>query len=305
MKLSQVLSVTVRDRDTAPAMTVAICSNRVENLQAHLDANVKLMDPADRLLIVLDTKSDDQNSALVKRLQAEGITVISNNGNLGLSYSRNTAIHHCTTRYIVFVDDDVTFSAEVLEELRNRFSAGANVAGVRISLPADVRLPWYISRGQLHYLGAHDDAADMTIWGACMGMDLAFVRRYGLRFRPELGRRGKQLQSGDDTTFVAEMKKKGAQVACINSLHVLHHLSEHRRSLSYLIRRVYWQGRSEVRRSNLVSGARKEWSRYHKPRTGSVKLCTLAVIYLLVFLAGAFYELVVSLGAWRCTAARF
>jgi hypothetical protein len=135
-----------------------------------------------------------------------------------------------------------------------------------------------------------DDTSEVVTWGACVGMNLRFVRRHGLRFREELGRRGRQLLSGEDTT-AQEMKRLGAVESRIDSLHVLHHVPTTRAAIRYVVRRVYWQGRTEVRRRNLCKAIGKEWSRYRTCRGNLFFVYMLAIAYLAVLLGGAIWEI--------------
>lgn len=99
-----------------------------------------------------------------------------------------------------------------------------------------------------------------------MGVDAAFAQRERLRSDTRLGRTGHRLESGDDTTFIAAMKSAGAHEAVLDDVRVVHDVDAGRFTLHYILRRAYWQGRSEVRRGQPVAGLRKEWNRYIAPR---------------------------------------
>lgn len=127
-----------------------------------------------------------------------------------------------------------------------------------------------------------------------MGLDLRIVKNISLQFRPELGRRGKGLQSGDDTTFLREMKIRGASETFLKDEHVVHNIDSRRVSVGYLLRRSYWQGRSEFRRSDSVKGLKKEWKRFLSGDTLPTKKILLAFFYGTAVLAGVAVEFLVA-----------
>lgn len=78
---------------------------------------------------------------------------------------------------------------------------------------------------------------------------------------------------------------------------VMHDIDPSRLTLRYLVRRAYWQGRSEVRRGQMLAGLCKEWTRY--VAAGSHYLP--AAGYLLAIAAGMGHELLATRGHARKT----
>ena len=272
------------------ALTLAICSNRLHNIRKHWRENLDSLAVNDELLVVLDVAPVADLDVLEEELNWGGVRVISNRHNLGLATSRNVVLENCRTNYLVFIDDDVILCKETLRSIRNELERGYHIVGVRIcGPPKGLTIPWYISNGQLHYLGIHNSRSFHT-WGACRGINLAFVRGLDLRFREELGRKGSGLQSGDDTTFLKEMKARGAKEAFLNEAHVSHDIDIRRLSLSYMIRRAYWQGRSEIRRGNGLAGLRKEWFRFFDSETRLLKRISLSFLYMTAVCIGILIE---------------
>jgi len=108
-----------------------------------------------------------------------GVQIICNDANHGLSYSRNRAIDACKSRYLVFLDDDVTVTPAVVAKIRIAFRLGTNIVGVRLRPGSvDVAGHWFITPGQLHYLGLHRDDRPCRTWGGCMGIDIQFGRAH-------------------------------------------------------------------------------------------------------------------------------
>jgi len=283
----------LEQRVAVPAcvVTLVVCSNRTSNVRKHWKTNLESLENFDRFLIIMDTKETTEVRELRNDLDAWGIRVVVNDENLGLSYSRNLALKTCRTNYLVFIDDDVTISKETVRSIKQEFRAGSDIVGVRICRASEQLMPWYISEGQLHYLAIHNPKAKVfNTWGACMGLRLPFVRSFGLEFREELGRRGKGLQSGDDTTFLKEMKVRGAREGFLKHASVIHHIDEQRLSLSYMVRRAYWQGRSELRRGNVRKGLIKEWLRFFNTDSPGFRTITLALFYTITIWTGVVWE---------------
>jgi glycosyltransferase involved in cell wall biosynthesis len=247
--------------------------------------------PSDQLLIVLDTEATVDSEALYEDLCRGNVQVVLHGRNLGLSPSRNIAVGRCETDYIVFVDDDVIVTRRVIESMRRELEAGYEIVGVRLCAPPGLNITsrWFMSAGQLHYLAIHASKVTST-WGGCMGLSVSFLRRYGIRFREELGRKGDCLWSGDDTTLLNEMKGLGASEKFLSDVHIIHNIDQKRVTLSYMLRRAYWQGRSELRRSNVLGGLRKEWRRNLDPETPAKKKLPLGLLYVMAVCLGVLKE---------------
>ena len=123
-----------------------------------------------------------------------------------------------------------------------------------------------------------------------MGLDVGFARAKGISFRLDLGRTGDSLASGEETTFVGEMKHHGAREVFLEQVHVHHNFDPGRLSARYLFRRAYWQGRTEVRRHDAWGGLRKEWRRYMAGGGRRTPRFSLAPAYLAAFLSGVVTE---------------
>lgn len=246
-------------------------------------------------MIILDVEETPETDSLVRDLSRRA-TVFLNETNRGLSFSRNLAVARCSTRHLVFIDDDVDISAETIAAIRLAFIENVAIVGVRVYGPrGSLRLPWYVTEGQLHYLGVHASQRPFRTWGACMGLDVEFVRSHGLGFRDELGRRGESLASGDDTTFIRAMKEHGASEVFLDRVGVHHEFAPARLSACYLFRRAYWQGRSEVRRHEFCRGSYKEWQRFTCHSGSQLLTYTTALVYMMAFLLGASRECVAGL----------
>lgn len=277
-------------------LTLVVCSNRIENVREQWEVYRASLKHTDSLLVVLDVEPGVAVAALKNEMERTGVMVSLNGRNLGLSASRNIALKLCRTDYLIFIDDDVTISPETIESIRRELNQAADIVGVRIKEPAGfARLPWYISEGQLHYLAIHNPKArKLGTWGACMGLYVPSVKAINATFRNGLGRRGKKLQSGDDTTFLRELRAAGAAESFLGEAYVYHNISRERLTMSYMLRRAYWQGRSEQRRADAFNGLRKEWARFLETDTATLRKLALALTYCCAVLVGILVEWLLS-----------
>jgi hypothetical protein len=252
--------------------------------------NLSSLGMSDRLIIVVDLPHDANVAELAAELDRPQVEVIIIGTNCGLSHCRNVVMDLVAPAPVVFLDDDVRISPDAVRHIRDAFHSGAFVVGARLGPPAYILpLPWYMTEGQLHLMGVHSDHAPAKTWGACMGIDTGFAAAHGLRFAPKLGRRGRGLESGDDTSFVAAMKELGAVEHIVEQPAVLHEVNINRRSARYLLRRAFWQGRSEVRRAQTVAGLAKEWNRYRRYARARHAFL-IACVYISAVFAGVVAE---------------
>lgn len=236
--------------------------------------------------------SDNISDKLKTDLQKNNVVFYENSEARGLSSNRNLALDLCTTDYIVFIDDDATISASIITQTEHLFEQGVTVLGARLEPPVTVNLnKWFLTLSQHHYLGVHRPDRKASIWGAYMGFNCNFVRCHKLRFKSSLGRIGKRLQSGEDTTFIREVKNHGGSSQILTSLAVIHHVHKDRIKFRYLVRRAYWQGRSEARRKDLVGGLKKELSRNFDLSKFSARGIILGFLYFTCTLVGGLSEL--------------
>lgn len=263
-----------------PPLTIVTCSNRADRVVAGARRVTAAAGPHDHAVVVWDERPDRLTSDARQILAELGVVVIDNGRNTGLSHSRNVALDRRATDHLVFVDDDVEMPAATVEALRAAFADGATVVGCRITARFPRSLPWWISEGQIHYLAVHPRRSLPVIWGACFAFDARTATRQGLTFDPRLGRTGRRLESGDDTTFLASLTSEGGRATFLERESVTHVIDEDRLSFAYIARRAFWQGRSEFRRSNSVAGFRKEATRALHQDVAAPRRFALAGVYL-------------------------
>jgi hypothetical protein len=273
-------------------ITLAICSNRPERFAVVVARISPLLGSQDFLLMIADTRADQIPKRVIRTATFESrARLLCNGQNLGLAYSRNKALKETTTRYLIFFDDDIRPTSQAIHGLCGALAAGAGIVGTRIDADLQGRpAPWFLTPGQLHYLGSHDPAQPASIWGGSFGIDVEQALMLGISFDENLGRAGDDLASAEDTTFVRALTAQGVRGEILHHVHTRHLIDPSRLTLAYLLRRAFWQGRSEVRRRDTRHGISKEWQRN---RSGG--RLALAVLYMASVLSGACWE-----GLARC-----
>lgn len=241
-------------------LSFVICTVRPEKCVKALES-LSCHSRDDEIIIIVDgTDFVGQEpmkslASLVERLP--NVRLITHHKNLGLSFCRNEGIAFSANKYIVFLDDDVRLTHDIVSRYKDWFALGYSIVGGPLVLPKSYPPPpKWLPQGLTSLLGIH--SRERKIWGGNFG----FVRDEVWSvspFRAELGRKGNGLQSGDDTTFIRQvMERPGAAQVFDPELQVEHHIDLQRYSMSYLMRRSFWQGRSEVRRRSVLRGLGKE-----------------------------------------------
>lgn len=282
-------------------LSLALCSNRPENLIG-VKRLLGSVGAGDEVILVADLEPGPATAELLDDLENLGIRVLRNGVNKGLSYSRNQALMVCSHRYVVYVDDDLELPAATIEAIREAIEEGASIVGVWLEPAFISPPPWWLTGGQYHYLGVHHDIDQAKTWGACMAIDAQLAHSAALTFRDELGRVGDELRSGDDTTFLAELRAAGATERFLTDAVAAHQVTPTRTRLRYLLRRAWWQGRTEVRRTTARTSVGKEWQRAIAPgpaAAGPARRYLLGAIYVGVVISGIATESALQVALWR------
>lgn len=265
----------------------------------------------DQVIVIIDGAEYDHDPALHEfSRDRDNISLEVSPLNQGQSRCRNRGLTLAQHRYAVMFDDDIMLTTDVLSQYRQLFRQGYQIVGGPLRLPRVYHsMPTWLPPGLYSLVAIHD--SDSTIWGGNFGFDLTFCSKNSIAFREDLGRKGGNLLSGDDTTFVRELLGAGAFEKFDPSLAVDHHVDPRRFGLAYLGRRAFWQGRTEIRRREFFKGSRKYLRRAFKVGPVGLKLkltrCIVGAALLTSFFAGVLYEAVARPFSilWRNSTARF
>lgn len=243
-----------------PIISVAICThNRVKRLIYTLEGLVK-QSIAHHLfeVLVIDNCSTDQTQELCSEYE-EKFTYFRYiyEPVLGLSKARNTALEQAQGEYIAYLDDDaipcVVWLEAILETFRTVQPTPVCVGGPIYGL-WEISPPTWVHKyadleGCFTVLNAGHEAKwfepQQFPYGANMAYRRDAVRQVG-GFCEQLGRKGEMLLSQEELMLNLMLEQKGERFYYSPKAIVEHWIPKERISLDWLLRRCYWQGRSEA-----------------------------------------------------------
>jgi glycosyltransferase involved in cell wall biosynthesis len=246
-----------------PTISVVICAfdlSRWGDLVAGVEAACRMLADGDELIVVID-----HNRLLLEEAQRRLCArVVPSCGPQGLSGARNTGVGISTSDVVVFLDDDALPQTGWLQAYRVRF-ADPRVALVGGAIDAQ----WECGRPPVWFptefgwvvgcdyrgLPAHGEAIRNPI-GANMGIRRAVFERVG-GFSLSVGRVGSKPTGNEETELAIRVRQAdpAAQIVRDADTRVLHRVPASRSSLTYFLRRCYYEGRSKSALSRSV-GAR-------------------------------------------------
>lgn len=191
---------------------------------------------------------------------------------LGAVHARNRGVREAAGHVIAMLDDDVVPQAGWLAAVSAPVLAGEAVgAGGTVVLDPEVPRPgWFDERGMGGYLTAHaldvrrrPLADDEIVVTANAAFDREALQRIG-GFDARFGPRGRVQIVADDAHLVRELMRAGGTVLWLPDAVVVHDLPPQRLSRRWLLRRAYWQGRSDW----LLWGTDHADRRFHGARVG-------------------------------------
>jgi len=174
----------------------------------------------------------------------------------GLSYARNKGIEAARAPVVAFIDDDAEAAGRWLESLLGTFGAEQ---GRPLAVGGPVKPVWHSGRPSwlpptfLTTLSLVDHGPDRRsldfpaefVVGCNLAFETGFLRQVG-GFDPALGRRGTRLVGNEDTYLLGRVKAAGGAILYEPDALVSHHIPAERERLSWFLRRMYFQGYSDV-----------------------------------------------------------
>ncbi len=176
-----------------------------------------------------------------------------------LAVARNTAVKNCDGDLILFLDDDAVPAIDWIEKIVDGFiKYNSDMIGGRIDLSLQKKEPKWFTKSCRLYLSElkyyNDDIEIIIPPRYLVGANMAFSKKtfdkFGL-FLKDSGRTGGKLISLDDVEMVRRIYSQGGKVTYLNSAKVDHIISVSRMTMSYLIKRAFWQGISDAILENI------------------------------------------------------
>lgn len=278
-------------------ISIAVCTINPDLCLRMLQSLMLFTKNGDQIMVFVDGQLCIKNTRinLVDFCQDNHIQIIVNDYNLGLSFCRNKALQLAKNEYLLFFDDDTILINDTLNQFREQFQSGKTIGGAKLIPPDEYRNKMrFLSPGYSYLFGIHYN--EEKIWGACFGFDKRIALEHNLFFDDKLGRKGGGLQSGDDTLFVKDYLRINNNSFFLHCP-VLHCFNPNRLTMQYIIRRVFWQGRSEIRRCNFKVGWQKE--RYRSAIHENIMQMLTAMLLRVIFLIGCLWEKIYAKGIRR------
>jgi glycosyltransferase involved in cell wall biosynthesis len=261
---SPLLFTTMHD----PLLSIAICTcNRATLLDDALRSFAATAKPSGIAfeLLVIDNNSRDRTRLVVEHWAARSEFPLRYifEGKQGLSRARNRAVKEAVGHWVWYVDDDVYFSPGWLEGVREGmklFPRASGLAG-RVMPVFEPAQPAWLPSSALPYYGVTSFGDEPRWLGAAeypVGANAAFRRsvfeEVGL-FREDLGRSADTLFSSEETDMTIRLYARGHKVGYAPSAEVRHRIPENRATMSWLRKRAYWGGVSQVRADGTIRGS--------------------------------------------------
>ena len=184
----------------------------------------------------------------VKSLEGQDCeVVVAHDKTQGASVNKNQGLKRANNNLICFLDDDVIVHPHYIQDIKDEFKkTGADIIG-------GVVMPWgRVARWfpyELHSMLAINPVSE-EIYGCNLAVKKEVFEKLNFSFSEKLDRKkGKNLIVGEDSELFFLAKKNGMKIHKSDKAIVYHLVNDERRSYRYFTKRVFWEGRSEVKRS--------------------------------------------------------
>ena len=234
--------------------TVVVCAFASHRLEQTLDCVRSVLSqepPPGQVVVVVD-----HNDALQADLQArlpQGVEIVANEHARGLSSARNTAIARSRGDYVVFIDDDAIARDQWLARLLTAFDdpavigAGGHARPLWESPPPEWLPPELLWVVGCSYVGLPETGSVRNPLGCNMAFRADLFQSAGM-FNPAIGRLGSLPLGCEETEFCLRVARTfpDGRIALVSGAEIDHHVPAARASVSYLLRRCYFEGISKA-----------------------------------------------------------
>ena len=241
-------------------ISVIVCTyNRSKILSAALEsiAASKVPEYVDWDVLVVDNNSNDSTQEVVEAFCSTHPRRFRYlfEPKQGKSYALNTGIRAASGDILAFTDDDIVVERDWLWNLAAPLQSGDwSSSGGRIALAPFQCPPWLRIDGEnslggvLGFFDLGNTARKSTqpFWGGNVAYRKEVFARCGL-YRTDLGRRGEELLSNEDTEFSSRLLAAGERLWYEPSAIVYHAVPQDRLTKSHFLKFAYSQGRSRIR----------------------------------------------------------
>lgn len=254
-----------------PVLSVVICTyNRADDLKELLDSLAQQQPPSEPCeVIVVDNASTDRTCEVTSEFTAPAWLTVRYiyEGIAGLSKARNTGIEAARGEIVAFLDDDLIADPMLLRshlELYRLEPEACCAGGKSLALWLVAKPEWFAPRFNM-MLGCGsfgDEPRVLTYPEKPLGCNMS-IRKNVLTeiggFSEELGRIGKSLLSNEECLLFHQIAEKGYKIFSAPAAIIHHKVYPYRATRNYLLRRMYWQGISDVLTNQLIEPSERRF----------------------------------------------
>jgi succinoglycan biosynthesis protein ExoM len=225
-------------------LTVCICTFRRPSVSSAIDSIAKQSELPNVNVRILVIDNDSEPTALNIVTEFRHRTDIHMDykhvPGQNISLARNAGLDAATTPWLAFVDDDEYAAANWLAELVASRDGANAIFGPCEAIYSEGTPNW-IRQGDYHSNRVTERDRITTGYTSNVLIDMAFVRRHGLRFDPALGRTG-----GEDTMFFHAMYRKGGVLRYASRAIVYESVVPSRANFAWVVKRRYRAGQARA-----------------------------------------------------------
>lgn len=238
--------------------------NRADSLARTLESisHMNLPQGQNFEVVVVDNNSSDHTREVVERMaKATGLLmkwVLETRQ--GTNHARNRGIQEAKGTYLLFTDDDVVVTPHWLADYIKAFETYPNAACMsgRVIPEFSSGQPAWLPEDLLSYYGNQDygdEARPFPFPKYPMEMNMAFRKDFLIRvggFPTAIMRNATTLMSNDGKLFFNSLHHMQESVMYIPSGLIYHQIPPERITQDWLMKRIYWQGISDVVSRQLI-----------------------------------------------------
>lgn len=176
----------------------------------------------------------------------------------GVNKARNEGIKIAKGEIIAFCDDDVLADHLWLKnivEAHRKFPAVFAIGGKVEPIWETEKPSWLPKRMESYLALLNFSKSPFRNPPWLVGANLSFKRKtfemFG-NFDESLGRKKGSFMFKDEVEFLERIKKKKGEIFYLSNIKVKHFISKKRTNLRFLVKRVFWEGRSEARLDKIM-----------------------------------------------------
>lgn len=198
---------------------------------------------------VVIARSRDSYLQTVQSLKGQVCEVIVVDGSKGLSYARNEGIKKAKNEIICFLDDDAIAHPNYINDLIEEFAqTQAEIIGGLV-LPLGEIPIWFPF--EMHTMLAVSPVS-REIYGCNLAVRKEVFKKIDFCFNERLGRKKGNLAGGEESELLSLAKEAGIKIYRSNKAIVYHKVTEERKTYRYFVRRVFWEGRTQILREKFI-----------------------------------------------------